>query len=91
MGKEDKINRIVRKITQQLIFLPEEKQAVTISLGLYKDTIEVFVRRVSPEVDGWYLSQSDLHKLQAIAGREHAYCYVCDFGFVIAFHKIHLR
>ena len=91
MRKEDKINRIVRKIAQQLIILPKEKQAVTISLGLYKDTIEVFVRRVSPEVDGWYLSRSDIHRLQAIAGRERAYCYVCDFGFVIAFHKIHLR
>jgi len=43
MGKEDKINRIVRKIAQQLIFLPKEKQAVTISLGLYKDTIEIFL------------------------------------------------
>ncbi len=91
MRKEDKINRIVRKIAQQLSFLSKEKQAVTISLGLYRDTIEIFVRRVSPEVDGWYLSRSDVHKLQAIAGREHAYCYVCDYGFVIAFHKIHLK
>jgi len=88
MRKEDKLNRIIRKIVSRMSFLGT-CGPIHIDLKIIVDGILVKVRRGFP--NNWILYQSDFYVLKAIAGREHCFWCVENDGFTFFIHKYFLE